>query len=163
MARETASWFYVFGSAAFVVFFLQIVTGIMLALVYVPSAGEAWSSLEILNHSVGLGWFIRVLHRWGSDFMVAIVLIHMVSDRRIQVPSGADLDRLHGLHAQVVRRALDPLLRWKPAQRAGRFLAHPVTCWLTAMIALLAWHVPAAFDLALGSDLGTRSNTCASF
>lgn len=76
--RETASWFYVFGSAAFVVFLLQVVTGIMLALIYVPSAGEAWNSLEILNHSVGLGWFIRALHGWGSDFMVAIVLIHMV-------------------------------------------------------------------------------------
>ncbi|MGA2847035.1 MAG: cytochrome b N-terminal domain-containing protein [Candidatus Acidiferrales bacterium] len=76
--RETASWFYVFGSAAFVVFMLQIVTGIMLALIYVPSAGEAWDSLQTLNHSVALGWFIRGLHGWGSDFMVAIVLIHMV-------------------------------------------------------------------------------------
>ncbi|MGC2768633.1 MAG: cytochrome b N-terminal domain-containing protein, partial [Candidatus Acidiferrum sp.] len=76
--RETASWFYVFGSAAFVVFLLQIVTGIMLALIYVPSAGEAWNSLQTLNHSVALGWFIRALHGWGSEFMVAIVLIHMV-------------------------------------------------------------------------------------
>jgi ubiquinol-cytochrome c reductase cytochrome b subunit len=76
--RETASWFYVFGSAALVVFMLQIVTGIMLALIYVPSAGEAWSSLQTLNHSVSLGWYIRALHGWGSDFMVAIVLLHMV-------------------------------------------------------------------------------------
>jgi ubiquinol-cytochrome c reductase cytochrome b subunit len=76
--RETASWFYVFGSAAFVVFMLQIVTGIMLAFIYVPSAGEAWNSLQTLNHQVALGWFIRGLHGWGSDFMVAIVLIHMV-------------------------------------------------------------------------------------
>jgi ubiquinol-cytochrome c reductase cytochrome b subunit len=76
--RETASWFYVFGSAAFVIFMLQIVTGIMLALIYVPSAGEAWNSLQTLNHDVTLGWFIRALHGWGSDFMVAIVLIHMV-------------------------------------------------------------------------------------
>src|SRR6202171_3786734 len=76
--RETASWFYVFGSAAFVVFMLQIVTGIMLALIYVPSAGEAWNSLQTLNHNVALGWFIRALHGWGSNFMVAIVLIHMV-------------------------------------------------------------------------------------
>src|SRR5437588_2280054 len=76
--RETASWFYVFGSAALTVFVLQIVTGILLALVYVPSAGEACSSLQILNHDVSLGWFIRAVHGWGSNFMVAIVLIHMV-------------------------------------------------------------------------------------
>ena len=76
--RETASWFYVFGSAAFVVFILQIVSGIMLALIYVPSAGEAWNSLQTLNHEVTLGWFARAVHGWGSEFMVAIVLIHMV-------------------------------------------------------------------------------------
>jgi ubiquinol-cytochrome c reductase cytochrome b subunit len=76
--RETASWFYVFGSAALTVFMLQIVTGILLALIYVPSAGEAWNSLQALNHTVSLGWFIRALHGWGSSFMVGIVLIHMV-------------------------------------------------------------------------------------
>jgi len=76
--RRTASWWYVFGSAALTVFLLQIVTGIMLALIYVPSAGEAWSSLQALNHAITLGWFIRALHGWGSNFMVAIVLIHMV-------------------------------------------------------------------------------------
>jgi ubiquinol-cytochrome c reductase cytochrome b subunit len=75
--RQTASWAYVFGSAALTVFMLQLVTGILLALLYVPSAGEAWNSLQILNHNVTLGWFIRALHGWGSNFMVAIVLIHM--------------------------------------------------------------------------------------
>src|SRR6195256_3498374 len=76
--RQTASWAYVFGSAALTVFMLQLVTGILLALLYVPSAGEAWNSLQILNHQVTLGWFIRALHGWGSNFMVAIVLIHML-------------------------------------------------------------------------------------
>ena len=76
--RNTASWWYVFGSAALVVFCLQLVTGILLALIYVPSAGEAWSSLQALNHDITLGWFIRALHGWGSNFMVAIVLIHMM-------------------------------------------------------------------------------------
>ena len=76
--RNTASWWYVFGSAALTVFVLQLVTGILLALVYVPSGAEAWSSLEALNHTVTLGWFIRAMHGWGSNFMVAIVLIHMV-------------------------------------------------------------------------------------
>ena len=76
--RNTASWWYVFGSAALTIFVLQIVTGILLALVYVPSAAEAWSSLQALNHDVALGWFIRAMHGWGSNFMVAVVLIHMV-------------------------------------------------------------------------------------
>src|SRR6202140_5243261 len=76
--RDTASWWYVFGSAALVVFLSRLVTGILLALIYVPSAGEAWSSLQALNHDVTLGWFIRALHGWGSNFMIAIVLIHMV-------------------------------------------------------------------------------------
>jgi ubiquinol-cytochrome c reductase cytochrome b subunit len=75
--RNTASWWYVFGSAAVAVFLLQLVTGILLGLIYVPSADEAWSSLQALNHEVSLGWFIRALHGWGSNFMVAIVLIHM--------------------------------------------------------------------------------------
>src|ERR1700675_2974398 len=75
--RNTASWFYVFGSAALTVFALQLVTGILLAMIYVPSAAEAWSSLQSLNHDVTLGWFIRAMHGWGSNFMVAIVLIHM--------------------------------------------------------------------------------------
>lgn len=75
--RESASWWYVFGSGAFTLLFLQIFTGILLALVYVPSAGEAWNSLNILNHQIPLGWFLRAMHGWGSNFMVAIVLIHM--------------------------------------------------------------------------------------
>jgi ubiquinol-cytochrome c reductase cytochrome b subunit len=74
---KTASWFYVFGSAAFTLLMLQVVTGVLLALVYVPSAGEAWNSLNVLNHQVTLGWFLRAMHGWGSNFMVAVVLVHM--------------------------------------------------------------------------------------
>lgn len=75
--RETASWFYVFGSAAFTLLMLQVVTGVLLALVYVPSAGEAWNSLNVLNHQIELGWFLRGMHGWGSNFMIAVVLVHM--------------------------------------------------------------------------------------
>jgi ubiquinol-cytochrome c reductase cytochrome b subunit len=74
---STSSWWYVFGSAATVIFVLQIMTGILLALVYAPTASHAWSSLQFLDHNVRLGWFLRAMHGWGSDFMVAIVLIHM--------------------------------------------------------------------------------------
>src|SRR5438067_1205142 len=75
--ENTSSWWYVFGSAATVLLVLQVVTGILLALVYTPSASHAWSSLQSLDHNVKLGWFLRAMHGWGSDFMVAVVLIHM--------------------------------------------------------------------------------------
>jgi len=74
---SSASWWYVFGSAATVLLGLQVITGILLALVYVPSASEAWNSLQFLNHNITLGWFLRAVHGWGSNFMIAIVLIHM--------------------------------------------------------------------------------------
>jgi len=74
---RSASWWYVFGSAALTLFMIQIFTGVMLAFIYVPSAAEAWTSLQHLNHGVTLGWFLRAVHGWGSNFMVAVVLIHM--------------------------------------------------------------------------------------
>ncbi len=75
--KSTASWWYVFGSASLALLILQIVTGIMLALVYTPSAATAWNSLQVMNHELPLGWFLRAMHGWGSNFMVAVVLIHM--------------------------------------------------------------------------------------
>ncbi|HWA93543.1 MAG TPA: cytochrome b N-terminal domain-containing protein [Terracidiphilus sp.] len=75
---NNASWFYVFGSAATVLLMLQVVTGILLGLIYSPSASNAWGSLQLLNHTIPLGWYVRALHGWGSNFMVAIVLIHLV-------------------------------------------------------------------------------------
>ena len=74
---KSASWWYVFGSAALTVFILQVFTGILLAIIYVPSAAEAWNSLQYLNHGVTLGWFLRGVHGWGSNFMCALVLMHM--------------------------------------------------------------------------------------
>ena len=75
--RRSASWAYVFGSASLTVMMLQFVTGICLAFVYVPSAGEAWNSLQALNQQQSFGWFIRAVHGWGSNFMVGLVLIHL--------------------------------------------------------------------------------------
>jgi ubiquinol-cytochrome c reductase cytochrome b subunit len=76
--HDTASWWYVFGSATLVCFVVQVVTGICLALVYVPSADGAWQSLEILNYEQPLGWFLRAVHGWGSNFMVALMSVHLV-------------------------------------------------------------------------------------
>ena len=76
--RETASWAYVFGSAALTYSCFSYSPAFFSRCFMCPPAGEAWNSLQMLNHQVPLGWFIRALHGWGSNFMVAIVLIHMV-------------------------------------------------------------------------------------
>jgi len=75
--RQTASWWYVFGSGTLVLFVIQVVTGICLATVYVPSAAGAWQSLEVLNYEQPLGWYLRAVHGWGSNFMVAMMSIHV--------------------------------------------------------------------------------------
>ena len=76
--RRTASWCYVFGSAAMTALIVQIVTGICLALVYVPSAGEAYNSLVHMTFVQPLGWYLRAVHSWGSNIMVGLVFLHMI-------------------------------------------------------------------------------------
>jgi putative membrane protein len=58
---------------------------------------------------------------------------------------------LHGL-PRTIRGTVGRLLQWRPVQRLGRTLTHPAFCWIAATVALIAWHVPAAFELALRSD-----------
>jgi ubiquinol-cytochrome c reductase cytochrome b subunit len=76
--KQTASWFYVFGSATAALMTLQFATGILLALIYVPSAAEAWQSLQTLNFQIAFGWYVRAVHGWGSNFMVGVLLVHMI-------------------------------------------------------------------------------------
>lgn len=74
---STGSWFYVFGSGTLLCFVIQIATGICLSLVYQPTASEAWTSLHYLNSEHFLGWYLRAVHYWGSNFMVAIMSLHL--------------------------------------------------------------------------------------
>jgi ubiquinol-cytochrome c reductase cytochrome b subunit len=75
---SAGSWFYVFGSATLLCFIIQVLTGTLLAFVYVPSTNEAYTSLEYLNHVQFWGWYLRAVHNWGSNFMVAIMTLHMI-------------------------------------------------------------------------------------
>src|SRR3984885_6365524 len=70
-------WWYVFGSASLTLFMIQIVTGIGLALVYVPAADQAYESLLFLNYEQPLGWFLRALHYYAGSGMVVLLLVHM--------------------------------------------------------------------------------------
>src|SRR5215467_2683845 len=76
--RSSASWWYVFGSATLTLFIMQIATGICLALVYLPSADTAYDSLLYLNYVAPLGWFLRAVHFWGSNAMVAVMTLHLI-------------------------------------------------------------------------------------
>src|SRR5712672_1178128 len=59
---------------------------------------------------------------------------------------------LHGLPPRFTRSVLSPLFRWPPAQWLGRVLSQPAVCWLAAAAALVGWHIPVAFTLALQSE-----------
>ena len=72
-----ARWWYVFGSATLMFFILQIVTGICLALVYVPSADDAYASLVYMNDVQPLGWLLRAIHLWSGNGMILMMLLHM--------------------------------------------------------------------------------------
>lgn len=75
---SAGSWFYVFGSATLLCFIIQVITGALLAFVYIPSTSEAFTSLQYLNHAQFWGWYLRAVHYWGSNFMVFIMTLHMI-------------------------------------------------------------------------------------
>jgi len=47
-----------------------------------------------------------------------------------------------------------------PSSGWGRFLSQPAVCWLAAVAALVGWHIPAAFTLALQGETVARGRTC---
>jgi ubiquinol-cytochrome c reductase cytochrome b subunit len=70
-------WWYVFGSASLTFLVIQVLTGIALALVYVPAADMAYESLLYLDYEHPWGWFLRALHYYAGSGMVVMVLVHM--------------------------------------------------------------------------------------
>lgn len=73
-----ASWIYVFGSATLFLFLLQLITGMFLAIYYVPSPDHAYDSIRYITESVMFGSFIRGLHHWGASAMVIVIGLHML-------------------------------------------------------------------------------------
>src|SRR5262245_30323177 len=61
------------------------------------------------------------------------------------------LPLLRGLPRTFARDGLGPFLVWPSLRRFGWALTHPIVGWLALVVSLCAWHVPAAFDLALRS------------
>jgi ubiquinol-cytochrome c reductase cytochrome b subunit len=76
-AAGPMGWWYVFGSASLTLLIIQVVTGIGLALVYAPTADDAYESLLYLNDQHPIGGLIRAMHYYAGSGMVVMVLAHM--------------------------------------------------------------------------------------
>jgi ubiquinol-cytochrome c reductase cytochrome b subunit len=70
-------WWYVLGSATLAIFVMQVVTGIGLAMTYVPAPNSAYDSLQFISHDATLGAVVRGMHYFGAGAMVVLVLAHM--------------------------------------------------------------------------------------
>jgi len=72
-----ARFAYVFGSALIFIFLSQVITGVFLALYYVPSADHAHTTVAYITKAVASGSFIRSIHAYGSSAMVILLLLHV--------------------------------------------------------------------------------------
>ena len=72
-----ARFAYIFGSGLLFIFLSQIITGIFLALYYVPSADHAHTTVAYITKAVTAGSFLRSLHAYGASAMVIVLLLHL--------------------------------------------------------------------------------------
>jgi menaquinol-cytochrome c reductase cytochrome b subunit len=71
------NWFYTLGSATLFAFLAQAVTGVFLAMYYVPSVTQAYESTRYITNEVFLGEFVRGMHKWGATVMTVLIFLHM--------------------------------------------------------------------------------------
>ncbi len=74
----SSGWHQIIGSMAVFFFLLQAVTGILLAINYAPTPGDAYNSVKYIVTELTAGRMIRGLHHWGASFMIVIVVAHMI-------------------------------------------------------------------------------------
>jgi hypothetical protein len=70
-------WFYCLGGITAFLFFVQAVTGIMLAFYYQPTTELARQSIEFIQQSVRFGAGVRLIHHWTANAMIVMVVAHM--------------------------------------------------------------------------------------
>ena len=72
------NWWFTLGSASLFLFAIQGITGIFLAVYYVPDPENAYKSVQFIMDGVAFGWLIRGIHHWGATLMVIFVFVHML-------------------------------------------------------------------------------------
>ena len=71
------NYFWNFGVLAGLALAIQIITGVVLAMHYTPSAAQAFGSVEHIMRDVNQGWLLRYCHAAGASFFFAVVYIHL--------------------------------------------------------------------------------------
>jgi ubiquinol-cytochrome c reductase cytochrome b subunit len=72
-----ARWSYVFGSGLLFILLSQIITGVFLAMYYLPSADRAHTTIAYITKEVTSGAFLRSVHAYGSSAMVILLILHL--------------------------------------------------------------------------------------
>jgi menaquinol-cytochrome c reductase cytochrome b subunit len=71
------NWMQTLGSASLTAFIVQAVTGVVLAMYYRPTPGEAYKSIQYISDDVTLGWLVRGMHKWGASVFIILMFLHM--------------------------------------------------------------------------------------
>jgi ubiquinol-cytochrome c reductase cytochrome b/c1 subunit len=71
------NYFWTTGGIAFTFLILQIVTGVVLAMHYVPEATRAFDSVEHIMRNVNYGWLLRYMHANGASMFFVAVYLHI--------------------------------------------------------------------------------------
>jgi ubiquinol-cytochrome c reductase cytochrome b/c1 subunit len=75
---KNLNYLWTFGGILTFCLVVQIVTGIVLAMHYVPSDKMAFDSVEAIMRDVNYGWLIRYIHAVGASMFFVAVYIHML-------------------------------------------------------------------------------------
>jgi len=74
---KNLNYWWTFGAVLAMMLGIQIVTGIILAMHYVPHVDYAFNSVEHIMRDVNYGWLIRYTHANGASMFFLAVYIHM--------------------------------------------------------------------------------------
>ncbi len=66
------------GGLAFLMFLIEVITGVLLMFQYSPTASTAYISILDITQVAPYGFFIRNLHYWVGQIMVVFVVIHAI-------------------------------------------------------------------------------------
>jgi ubiquinol-cytochrome c reductase cytochrome b/c1 subunit len=74
---KNLNYWWNFGSLAGITLVVMIISGIFLAMHYIPDTKYAFDSVEYIMRNVNYGWFMRYLHANGASMFFIVVYIHM--------------------------------------------------------------------------------------